>query len=210
MGAGCSCVPVPPAWQERLWEGAEAHLMQRHVHHGHPVFPPDLRSSLALFRRFSLQPGRWGRKKALGWERLCAGFMAGAHSRVGIGALSSLSWVSRALGRAGGSNRSAGASLHRTRRDPCIATACSPVAKDSSWGDAAGGLWMDDPLLVKHTTGKLWVLFPSVYICMSNDCLGSRHTKSGWMEVFPKGCDFTSAAHPFQRSSVARRRPRRR
>lgn len=90
---------VPAACQERLWEGDEARFMQRHIKHAHPVFLLDLISGLYLhylFICFSLQPGGWGRKKALGWERLCAGFMAGAHGRVGIGVLSSLGRVSRA------------------------------------------------------------------------------------------------------------------
>lgn len=111
LGAGHAHVSVPSACQERLWEGNKASLMQRHIKHAHPSFPPDLHY-LCVFP-LTLQPGGWSRKKALGWERLCAGFMVGAR------------WVSWALGRVGGSIRPVGAALHHAQEDLHIATAHS-------------------------------------------------------------------------------------
>lgn len=92
LGAGHARVPVPPACQERLWEGGKASLMQRHIKRAHPSFPPELIWSpylhhLCVFPP-ALQPGGWGRKKTLGWECLCAGFIVGAC--LAIGAVSSL------------------------------------------------------------------------------------------------------------------------
>lgn len=84
--------------------------------------------------------------------------------------MSSPAWVG-SPGQGGGSGPSAGASLHRARGDPHIATACSLSGEwlqSLRWPKIHHGMmlqlvsgWMD-PLLVKHATRKLCVLFPSV------------------------------------------------
>lgn len=80
LGAGHVHVPVPPACQERLWEGGKASSMQRHFKRAQPSFPPELICSpwlhhLCVFP-LALWPRGWGRRKRK--ECLCAEFILGA------------------------------------------------------------------------------------------------------------------------------------
>lgn len=136
----CACPTCLPG--EDLGRG------QRHFKCSQISFPPELIWSpymhpLCVFP-LALWPGGWGRRKTLGWECLCAEFIVGACLAIGV--LSSLGSV---LLRAGETALCMEGATHYPNVSPRRGTAPkSSVAKDSSWDNVAGSLWMDSPLLI--------------------------------------------------------------